>query len=211
MGLTIKKVNTPKEKRKSNSLLQKVFKKMFGFDYKTVAKLSPEFKKVPFIAYSEEIMDIIATATVSFETNGYFPSEWYFGYRIPLELRRQNLLEIGRLAKMKTVNVTPQEEGLALLALLLAIKEYSINNNIDAWVATVHTKLLNEIRSLGINVKVLAENGAVESEITKAMGIYTKDISLIYATMPDSYAALEKFAYLLANGTITIDIGKTAL
>jgi hypothetical protein len=211
MGLTIKRVKTPNEKKKSDNLLQEVYEKAFGFDYATVARLSPDFNKVPFIAYSENKFDVIATATVSFETNGYYPSEWYFGYRIPEQFRQQNLLEIGRLAKVMNVKMTPEEEGYALLALLLAIKEYSINNNIDAWVATVHSKLLNEIRGLGIKVEVLAENGAVESEITRAMGIYTKDIHLIYATMPDSYAGLAKFEYLLKNGTIAIDIAQTAL
>lgn len=211
MTLIIRKVKSPKEKENSNSLIQRIYKDAFDFDYDAVVRLSPDFKKIPFIAYSESKFDIIGTATLSLETNGYFPSEYYFGYRIPPELRCQKLVEIGRLAKEKTVSLTPEEEKLTLLSLLLAIKEYSMANQVDGWVATVHSKLLNEIKQIGINVKVLAHNGAIETAITKAMGSYPNDIHFIYATMEDSYRNLEKFQYLLLNGTISIETEKPVL
>lgn len=205
MGLIIKTAKSQEQKKILNALIQRIYKKAFNFNYKKVAKLSPDFKKVSFIAYSEEKFDIIGTATLSLETEGLFPSEYYFGYQIPSDLKKQKLVEIGRLAKENAIQLTKTEEELTLLSLLLAIKEYSICNQVEGWVATVHSKLLREIQQIGINVKVLAHNGAIKSPITAAMGQYTNDIHFIYATMDDSYRNLQKFQYLILNGTISIE------
>ena len=209
MVLITERAKTKFEAMASKTLLHNTFNEAFeGFNYEKVAKLSPVFDSKTFFCFGETIADILSTATISFPTaEGLFPSEYFFGFKVPETIRNQNLIELGKLARRGHEKLSKEEERLTYISLLLAIKAYSQKNNIDGFVASVHSRLLEDIKRIGIPVTILETEVKVINDITLAMGSYTEDVRFIYAAMPDAYVALEKFNPYLENGTISIDVG----
>lgn len=192
----------------NRNLLQKTFIESFtDFNYKEVVRLSPKFSSKTFFSYNEELNEILSTATISFLTEkGLLPSEFYFDFKIPAEIRKEGLIELGKLAKKLHSPLKTEHQKLPYISLLLAIKEYSKLHGITGWVASVHSSLLKDIQKIGIPVQIIAEKVMVENNITKAMGNYIKDVKFIYATMEDSFKALDNYQFLIDNGTIRIEI-----
>lgn len=206
--LKTQKAMTSFEVAMNRILLQKTFIESFkDFNYEEVMRLSPKFSSKTFFSYNEELDEILSTATISFLTEkGLLPSEFYFDFKIPSEIRKEGLVELGKLAKKLHSPLKPEHQKLPYISLLLAIKEYSKQHGITGWVASVHSSLLKDIQKIGIPVQILADKVMVENSITKAMGNYIKDVKFIYATMEDSFRALDNYQFLIDNGIITIEI-----
>jgi hypothetical protein len=208
MKLITQIANSKFEKASSITLLHDIFYLIFNqFNYREVLKIAPNFLTKIFFCFEESIGAMLATGSLVYpNAEGSFPSEYYFGFKVPEELKNQKMVELGKLAKWSKL-IPEGYEKVPYLSILLAIKEYSKIHNIEAWVGTVHPKLLDDIQNeIGIPVTILANKVPVHNEITDLMGDYPNEVFFIYATMKDSFEALEKFEYLIKKGIITIEI-----
>ncbi len=203
MELLVTQAQTAASIQISNILVEDIFKRKFNFNYPAVSAKSPDFNKFIINAHSVRTGELIGTITLSTPSeSGLYPSEYYFGFKIPSSLSNQYIIEMGRL--VKTDN--PKYDPIVYLSLLLAVKEYSKARNVERWIASAHTSLLESIRNLGIEVDVLDTNAKPRPDLHDDFGSYTQDASFITATMKSSFEALEKFEYLIQNKIISIEI-----
>lgn len=212
MALITKEISIDMDYFLSNTLLKDVFMRTYKFNYEKVGALSPLFEKIVFNAYSDKPESIIGTISLSRPNEKkMFPSNFYFGFKTPSYIDLATTVEMGRLVKSDKPEFKEYDK-LIYLSLLLAVKFYSQSNGITHWVAAVHDTLLDSIQKLGIQVQIIATKPLrMKKEIREAMGTYPKNVIFITATMEDSFRALEKFQYLIDNGSITIELNKPTL
>lgn len=202
--VNVRETQTKEELRHADALVNQIFFEDFNFDYKKVASIAPKFNRQTFIAFSEDAMDILGTITLSDNTTTLqYPSEFYFGFKVPEKYQKDRILEMGKLVTRKEPAFSKYEK-YTYLALLLMVKEYSKTHGIDRWIASVHTPLLKNIQGLGIPVEILDTKVKNKGEMIEAMGRYTFDVNFITASMKDSFIALEKFKHLVDSKTIEI-------
>lgn len=206
MELLVRAAKTSEAIHISDTLVEDIFRRKFNFNYKNISTRSPAFNKFIINAYSSDLQELIGTITLSTPAQiNLYPSEYYFGFKIPSYLGKENIIEMGRLVKTDNP-VLKKYDSITYLSLLLAVKEYSKIRKVDRWIASAHTSLLEGIRNLGIEVDVLDTIAKPNPDLLDDFGSYIQDTSFITASMKSSFEALEKFHYLIQSKVISIEL-----
>ncbi|MFN3850840.1 MAG: N-acyl amino acid synthase FeeM domain-containing protein [Spirosomataceae bacterium] len=207
--IIIREVKTEFEFKESENLLKDVFNEIYQFKYEEINRKTSQFNKIIFNAYDEKSNEIIGTITLSMSSEGNkFPSNEFFGFVTPAKFQNQRIVEMGRLVKKLNIENSILDK-MVYISLLLTVKKYSIKHNVDRWIASVHTPLMNNIKQLGIPLVEIDKKDTVRNKLSNFMGKYVNDVNFISASMYDSYIALEKFQYLIDNKSISILISES--
>lgn len=196
-NLIIKKLSSEECLAISQQTFQ-VYLQQYNFDYEAILALVKEkFKHITFAGFHQNILS--STITVfPFLSGNAFPSSVLFDFEIDgLIPDGVKVIELGRLAKFSS-ETNLKDSLLETFWLLHSAWEYSVDNKVEYWVATLHpiVRILIQ-KHLGFELRIIQSGIPVFSKekqkIANSMGTYySKGLDFVYISINEINIAVKR-------------------